>query len=65
MMPGRNSEMPTRIRALDETMSTRKKELNDLADQKFLEYWFNQDRKLNKPLFDEYLALVRQANAID
>ena len=72
MSPARNSnprsvssrDMPTRIREINEPMSTRKKELNDLADEKFIEYWANQEPKENKRLFAEYIALVKEANEV-
>ena len=64
-MPAQNSNFPTRIRAINEPMSTRKKELNDLADEKFIEYWANQEPKENKRIFAEYIALVKQANAVE
>jgi hypothetical protein len=72
-MPDRNSnvsrsvssrDMPTRIREINVPMSTRKKELNDLADEKFIEYWANQEPKENKRIFEEYIALVKQANKV-
>ena len=61
-MPAQNSNPPVRQRW--DQMSEKKKELNEIADEKFFEYWFCRDRKQNKRLFDEYLALVREANAI-
>ena len=64
-MPAQNSNFPTRIREINESMSTRKKELNDLTDEKFIEYWANQEPKENKRIFAEYIALVKQANAVE
>ena len=63
-MPAQNSNFPTRIREINESMSTRKKELNDLTDEKFIEYWANQEPKENKRIFAEYIALVKQANEV-
>ena len=67
MKRDRNSErdIPTRIRSdVAGTAGERFKELSDLADEKFIEYWFCEDRKESKRLHSEYIALIKEANEI-
>ncbi len=42
----------------------RKNELKTAADIKFLEWWFCRSSKKAKKIYEDYLVLVREHNAI-
>ncbi len=51
----------------DETGPTKKdckNELKTAADIKFLEWWFCRSSKKAKKIYEDYLVLVREHNAI-
>ena len=42
----------------------KKSEMKTAADIKFLEWWFCRNGKEAKKIYEDYLVLVREANAI-